>query len=74
MAGLKKPPVSGGKSGGSKFYNASVKYFKKGYRELYSLMTDPSRCYIVAIALIIAEVCVNLLIIEKVLSRWFIFN
>ena len=66
MAVLKKPPGSGAKSGGSKFYNTSVKYYKKGYRELYSLMTDPSRCHIVAIALIIAEVCVNLLIIDKV--------
>jgi len=56
----------GASTGGRKFYNNFKVTFKKGSRELYNLIMEPSRCYIVAFALILAETCVNWLIINKV--------
>lgn len=58
--------VSSNKSVMAKLYHVWNKYIKAGYKELYKIITEPSRCYIVAIILLFVEILVNVTVIEKV--------
>jgi len=64
MAGGKKPGGST-KSASSKFNNLWNKYVKGGFRELYSLATDPNKCYVAATLLLIAEVLLTCLSLKR---------
>ena len=66
MAVTRKTTVSSNRSVGAKLRHAWNKYIKAGYKELYSVITEPSKCYIVASILLFVEILVNVFVIEKV--------
>ncbi len=66
MAVTRKMAPSSNKSVGGKLRQAWNKYIKGGVNELFSILTEPSRGYIVACILIFVEILVNVFVIEKV--------
>lgn len=58
--------MASSKSSGSKFNKIWNKYVKSTVKEVYSLVTDPARSYVIACILLLVEVLVNVFVIEKV--------
>ena len=58
--------MASNKSSGSKFTKLWNNYVKWTLKEMYSLVTDPARSYVIASILLVVEVFVNVLVIERV--------